>query len=40
MKNLWSDPAHAEKKQELLDVIRDWLIESNFKTRDVMVGAR
>jgi arylsulfatase A-like enzyme len=40
VKNLWSDPAHADKKQELLDVMRDWLIESNFKTRDVMAGAR
>lgn len=40
VKNLWSDPAHDDKKRELLDVLRDWLIESNFKTRDVMAGAR
>ena len=38
--NLWSDPAYAGKRQELLDVLRDWLIESNFRTRDVMAGAR
>jgi len=38
--NLWSDPAYADRKRELLDVMRDWLIESNFKTRDVMAAAR
>jgi arylsulfatase len=40
VKNLWSDPDYAGQKRELLDVMRDWLIESNFKTRDVMAGAR
>jgi arylsulfatase A-like enzyme len=38
--NLWSDPAHIEKRRELLDVLREWLIDSNFKTRDVMAAAR
>ena len=38
--NLWSDPAYLDKRRELLDVLRDWLIESNFRTRDVMVAAR
>ncbi|WJH38188.1 DUF4976 domain-containing protein (plasmid) [Aliirhizobium terrae] len=38
--NLWSDPAYADRKRELLDVMRDWLISSNFKTRDVMAAAR
>jgi arylsulfatase len=40
VRNLWSDPAHLDKRRELLDVLRDWLIESNFRTRDVMVAAR
>ena len=40
VRNLWADPAHAGKRQELLDVMREWLIDSNFRTRDVMVHAR
>ncbi len=40
VRNLWNDPAYEERKRELLDVMRDWLIESNYRTRDVMVGAR
>jgi arylsulfatase len=38
--NLWGDPASQEQKRELLDVMRDWLIASNFKTRDVSAGWR
>jgi arylsulfatase len=40
VKNLWDDPGCVEQKRELLDVMRDWLIESNFKTRDITVGTR
>ncbi|RYE61557.1 MAG: DUF4976 domain-containing protein, partial [Oxalobacteraceae bacterium] len=40
VRNLWSDSDYQDRKRELLDVMRDWLIESNFKTRDVMAAAR
>jgi arylsulfatase len=40
VRNLWSDAAHLDKRRELLDVLRDWLIESNFRTRDLTVAAR
>jgi arylsulfatase A-like enzyme len=32
--NLWDDPAAAEKKQELLDLLREWRIRSAYHTRD------
>jgi arylsulfatase A-like enzyme len=32
--NLWDDPAAAEKKRELLDVLREWRIRSQYHTRD------
>lgn len=32
--NLWDDPAAAEKKQELLVVLREWPIRSQYDTRD------
>ncbi len=32
--NLWDDPAAAEKKQELLDVLREWRIRSQLHTKD------
>ncbi|PIP00315.1 sulfatase family protein [Pleomorphomonas carboxyditropha] len=38
--NLWDDPAHLDKRRELLDAIRDWLIESNYRTRDLLAEAR
>ena len=38
--NLWDDPGHAEIRAELLDTLRDWLIESNYRTRDWMAEAR
>lgn len=40
VRNLWSDPEFESEKRALLDVMRDWLIESNFRTRDVMAGQR
>lgn len=38
--NRWDDPALATVKQGLLDDLRDWLIESNYQTRDWMAAAR
>jgi hypothetical protein len=32
--NLWSDPAAADKKSELLAVLREWRIRSQYHTRD------
>ena len=34
VQNLWDDPAAAEKKQELLAVLREWRIRSQYDTRD------
>jgi arylsulfatase A-like enzyme len=31
--NLWDDPAFAGKRQELLDVLREWRIRSRYRTR-------
>lgn len=39
-RNLWHEPAHAPRKQQLLDVLRDWLIESNYAARDTYAAAR
>ena len=30
--NLWDDPAHDQKKQELLAVLREWRIRSQYNT--------
>lgn len=38
--NLWDAPEHLGTKQHLLDVIRDWLIDSNYHTRDRMAELR
>lgn len=38
--NLWDDPANAATKTQLLDALRDWLIESNYATRDMYASAR
>ena len=38
--NLWNDPAHLETRRALLDAIRDWLIESNVRTRDRQAATR
>jgi arylsulfatase len=32
--NLWHDPAYTEKQGELLDVLREWRIHSQYHTRD------
>lgn len=34
MFNLWDAPDRLETKRHLLDTIRDWLIDSNYHTRD------
>jgi hypothetical protein len=31
--NLWDDPAYAGRKCELLDVLREWRISSQYHTR-------
>lgn len=33
-RNLWDDPAHAGRKRELLDVLREWRIRSQYQTRE------
>lgn len=38
--NRWDDPAAAEQKQELLDVLRDWRIQSQYDARDRFADAR
>jgi arylsulfatase A-like enzyme len=32
--NLWDEPSATDRKRELLDVLREWLIRSNYETRD------
>lgn len=32
--NLWDDPQHADKKRELLDMMREWSVRSQYHTRD------
>jgi arylsulfatase A-like enzyme len=34
MHNLWDEPAHAEKRRELLDILREWRIRSQYHTRE------
>ncbi|MEM7231677.1 MAG: sulfatase-like hydrolase/transferase [Planctomycetota bacterium] len=33
-RNLWDEPSFAPKKQELLGVLREWRIRSQYETRD------
>jgi len=33
LNTLWDDPGHAAVKDELLGVLREWLIDSNIRTR-------
>ena len=39
-RNLWDDPAHAVKKRELLDLLREWRIRSAYATREVFQNWR
>lgn len=32
--NLWDEPAAGDKKRELLDILREWRIRSQYHTRD------
>ena len=32
--NLWSDPGAASQKRELLEAMREWLVASNYHTRE------
>jgi len=32
IRNLWADPDYADQRQHMLDVLREWLIESNLRT--------
>jgi hypothetical protein len=34
LNNLWANPAYAEVKRELLDVLREWRIRSQLHTRN------
>lgn len=34
VRNLWNDASHAEKKNELLAVLREWRIRSQYETSD------
>jgi arylsulfatase len=34
IRNLWDDPAYAEKKQELLNLLLEWRVRSGYHTRD------
>ncbi|MBL7202629.1 MAG: DUF4976 domain-containing protein, partial [Anaerolineae bacterium] len=34
VRNLWDDPAAAQAKGELLDMLREWRIRSQYHTRD------
>ncbi|MFN0164607.1 MAG: sulfatase [Burkholderiales bacterium] len=40
VQDLWNDPAHAPIRQRLLDDFREWLIESNYSTRENMAVHR
>ena len=39
-KNLWDDASYSSIKRQLSDVLLNWLIESNYKTRDTYAQAR
>ena len=34
LRNLWDEPELEDKKRELLDAMRSWLITSNVKTKN------
>jgi arylsulfatase len=38
--NLWDDPAAAEARRHLLDVLREWRIRSAYHTREWAGGWR
>jgi arylsulfatase len=38
--NLWADPAAAQLRRELLDLLREWRIRSAYRTRNWAAGCR
>jgi len=34
VRNLWGDPGYQDVKRELLDAMREWLVRSNYSTRE------
>jgi len=40
LKNLWNDLDHAEIKRDMLDVLREWRIESQYHTRNWAQNSR
>ena len=40
VKDLWDDPACAEKKAEMLAVLREWRIRSQYDTSDLSADWR
>jgi len=34
VRNLWDDPDHQGVKRKLLDTMREWLVRSNYRTRE------
>ena len=40
MKDLWDDPAFADKKAEMLAVLREWRIRSQYDTSDLSADWR
>ncbi|HMR34108.1 MAG TPA: sulfatase-like hydrolase/transferase [Geminicoccaceae bacterium] len=40
VRDLWNSPAHAPVKQEMLGRLREWLVESSYRTRDYMAEFR
>jgi arylsulfatase A-like enzyme len=34
VKNLWDDPEHLDQKREMLAVLREWRIRSQYETAD------
>jgi arylsulfatase A-like enzyme len=40
IRNLWDEPEQQEKKRELLDAMRIWLLECNLKTKNWAEGYR
>ena len=40
VRDLWGDPAFAEQKAELLAVLREWRIRSQYDTSDLSADWR
>ena len=40
VRDLWNSPSHKPVKQEMLGRLCEWLVESNYRTRDYMAAFR